>query len=121
MREVVPRLESGRKIERAYLGVQTRESTTGAGAVRRRGSRRARRRRRAASRSATRSSRVGGKPVTTPEDISIAIESRKPGEQIEIQVQRAGARKTLQRDARHAAGDSPDPAASPRTRASPSR
>ena len=32
MREVVPRLEAGRRVERAYLGVQTRESQTGPGA-----------------------------------------------------------------------------------------
>jgi putative serine protease PepD len=94
LREVVPRLERGRTVERAYLGVQTSESTAGPGtyvaAVT------------AGAPAAAAGLQVGdvvigvgGELITTPEDISIAIESRKPGEEIEIQVRRAGALKTL--------------------------
>jgi putative serine protease PepD len=95
LRQVVPRLESGGKIERAYLGVQTRENQSGLGAYV------------GAVTPGTPAARdgvqvgdtivsVGGKPVTIPEDISIAIEDRKPGEKIDLEVQRAGSRKTLQ-------------------------
>jgi putative serine protease PepD len=94
MRQVVPRLESGRTVKRAYLGVQTRENQTGPGAY-------------VASLTAGAPAAsgglrvgdvivgVGGEPIATPEDISLAIESRKPGEQIAIDVVRAGARKSL--------------------------
>ena len=93
------------RCERAYLGVQTRESQTGPGAyVAERHARRAGGGR-AACRSATSIVGVGGEPVTIPEDISIAIDDRKPGERVEIEVERAGARKTLQRDARDAPRD----------------
>jgi putative serine protease PepD len=94
VREVVPRLESGRRIERAYLGVQTRESQRGPGAYL------------AAvvpgAPAAAAGLRAGDvivavdkQPVTIPEDVSIAIEDLRPGERIAIHVRRAGARKTL--------------------------
>jgi putative serine protease PepD len=95
VREVVPRLERGRTVERAYLGVQTREFQSGPGAY-------------VASvtpgaPAATGGLQVGdvvtdvgGTPVTIPEDISAAIDDLKPGEQVGIVVQRAGASKTLQ-------------------------
>jgi putative serine protease PepD len=95
MREVVPRLERGRTVRHAYLGVQTREFQSGPGAY-------------VAgltpgAPAAHAGLQVGdvvvgvdGEPVTIPEDISTAIQDRRPGEQIQIEVQRAGARKTLQ-------------------------
>jgi putative serine protease PepD len=94
LREVVPRLESGGKIDRAYLGVSTSENQSGLGAyvgklV-------------PGAPAATGGVRVGdtivavgGRPVTIPEDISVAIEDRKPGQTIAVEVQRAGSRKTL--------------------------
>ncbi|MEJ7797047.1 MAG: trypsin-like peptidase domain-containing protein [Solirubrobacteraceae bacterium] len=94
LREVVPRLESGRTVRRAYLGVQTRESQSGPGAY-------------VADLTAGAPAAegglqvgdtivgVGGDSVTLPEDVSRAIESRNPGERIELDVQRAGARRTL--------------------------
>jgi putative serine protease PepD len=94
VREVVPRLERGRTVERAYLGVQTGESTAGPGAYVGNlipGG--------PAAGSGLEVGDVivgvGGQPVTTPEDISIAIESRKPGDRIEIEVQRGGTRRTF--------------------------
>jgi putative serine protease PepD len=94
MREVVPRLERGRAVRHAYLGVQTRESQSGPGAYV------------AAVTPGTPASAaglqvddvivgVGGAPVTVPDDISTAIQDRKPGDRIALQVERAGARKTL--------------------------
>jgi putative serine protease PepD len=94
LRLVVPRLESGRAIKRAYLGIQTSESTAGPGtyvvAVT------------AGTPAAAAGVQVGdivigvgGVLIRTPEDITSAIESRKPGEEIEVQVRRAGALETL--------------------------
>ena len=95
VREVVPRLERGRTVQRAYLGVQTREFQSGPGAY-------------VASVTPGAPAAaaglqvgdvvtdVGGTPVTIPEDISAAIDDLKPGEQVGIVVQRAGASKTLQ-------------------------
>jgi len=94
IREVVPRLERGRTVQRAYLGVQTRESQSGPGAYI------------ATVTPGTPAARdglqvgdtivsVGGDPVTIPEDISIAIENRKPGDRVEVEVQRAGSRRTI--------------------------
>jgi S1-C subfamily serine protease len=94
MREVVPRLERGRTVEHAYLGVQTREFQSGPGAY-------------VAdltpgAPAADAGLQVGDvvvgvdhTPVTVPEDISAAIEDRKPGDRVSIEVQRAGARTRL--------------------------
>jgi putative serine protease PepD len=94
IREVVPRLERGRTVQRAYLGVQTRDSQTGQGAYV------------ATVTPGTPAARaglqvgdtivgVGADPVTISEDVSIAIEDRKPGDHVAVEVQRAGSRKTL--------------------------
>ncbi len=94
VREVVPRLERGRTVDRAYLGVQTDESISGpggyvAGVV-------------PGAPAANGGVRVGdtilrvaGQPITIPNDITGAIANRKPGDEIEIEVKRAGGRKTL--------------------------
>jgi putative serine protease PepD len=95
VREVVPRLERGRRIQRAYLGVQTREFQSGPGAYVQSVTPGA-----PASAAGLRIgdvvTAVGGSPVAVPEDISTAIEDLKPGEQVGIEVLRAGARETLQ-------------------------
>jgi putative serine protease PepD len=94
MREVVPRLERGRKVERAYLGVETQESPVGPGAfvvnvV-------------PGAPAATAGVRAGdiivgvdGNTVTAPDDVSLAIEDLKPGERVEVEVERAGARTSV--------------------------
>ena len=94
VREVVPRLESGGTVRRAYLGVQTRESQTEPGAF-------------VAALTPNAPAAAGGvqagdtivgvagTPVSIPEDISSAIADRKPGDEVEIDVKRAGARVTL--------------------------
>ena len=95
VREVVPRLERGRTVQRAYLGVQTREFQSGPGAYVA-----------GVTPGAPASAAglkvgdvvtaVGGSPVSVPEDISEAIEDLKPGEQVGVVVTRAGARTILQ-------------------------
>jgi putative serine protease PepD len=94
VRQVVPRLERGTTIRRPYLGVSTRPSVVGSGALV--------------------DTLVGGGPaqqggvqqgdvivsvagrdVVAPEDISSAIDARKPGDEVAVVVQRAGATQTL--------------------------
>jgi len=95
VRDVVPRLERGSTVRRAYIGVQTRESQTGPGAYVAEVTPGA-----PASAAGLQQGdviiAVGGRPVTIPEDISAAIADRKPGERIEIEVQRAGAPTSLE-------------------------
>ena len=94
VRRVVPRLERGGSISRPYLGVSTRPSTVGSGAfvaeVVPGGPSQA-----AGVQSGDVIVGVAGKEVLTPEDVSAAIESRKPGEEVGVEVQRAGATRTL--------------------------
>jgi S1-C subfamily serine protease len=95
VRQVVPRLRSGGSIKRAYLGISTTPSTVGQGAQ-------------VADlvpgapaddggvRIGDTISRVAGKEIAAPEDISAAIENRRPGDKVAIEVKRAGATETLQ-------------------------
>jgi len=94
VRKVVPRLERGGSIKRAYLGVRMLASTVSSGALV------------AAvpggSPADSAGVRIGdiivqvdGRDVAAPEDISSAIEARKPGDEIDIEVQRAGGRRTV--------------------------
>jgi S1-C subfamily serine protease len=39
--------------------------------------------------------KVDGKTVRAPEDIATAIEARRPGDEIDIEVRRAGGERTL--------------------------
>jgi putative serine protease PepD len=95
VRSVVPRLEKGAVIKRAYLGISSRPSVVGSGAVV----------------EATVPGgpaedggiqvgdvivSVAGKEILAPEDITTAVESRKPGDEVEVQVERGGASQTLQ-------------------------
>ena len=92
VRDVIPRLERGETIKRAYLGVST---APGSGGVT------------VASVSANAPAanaglRVGdvivsvaGARVTDPDDVSSAIQDRHPGDQIEIGVRRNGGNETL--------------------------
>jgi putative serine protease PepD len=94
MREVVPRLERGRAVRHAYLGVKTSEFQSGPGAYVADVTPGA-----PASAAGLKVGDVivgvGGATVTIPDDISTAIQDRKPGERIAIEVDRAGARRTL--------------------------
>jgi putative serine protease PepD len=94
VREVVPRLEQGRSIKRAYLGVSMLASTVSSGAlvadVK------------GGSPAESSGVHVGdiivqldGKRVTEPEDITTAIDRREPGDEVDVEVQRAGGRKTV--------------------------
>jgi putative serine protease PepD len=93
VRTVVPRLEAGGSIKRPYLGVST-QSVNGTGAQ-------------VADLVPSGPADTGGvalgdvilnvagKEIHAPADISTAIESRKPGVDVSIDVQRGGATRTL--------------------------
>ncbi|MGH2898188.1 MAG: S1C family serine protease, partial [Solirubrobacteraceae bacterium] len=94
VRQVVPRLRAGGAISRPYLGIQSQASTVLQGAAV------------AEVYPGTPADRGGvlvgdvirkvdGQAVQAPEDISSAIEGRRPGDAITIEVQRAGGQKTL--------------------------
>jgi putative serine protease PepD len=94
VRQVVPRLERGGSIKRAYLGVSTQPGINVSGAqvaaVAPGGP--------AASAGVAIDDvivSVDGKEIVAPEDISAAIESRKPGDEIPIEVQHGGATRTV--------------------------
>ena len=94
VRQVVPRLRAGGTISRPYLGVSSVGSTVSPGAV-------------VADvvgggpadqggLSVGDTIRtVDGAPVQEPADISAAIDGRRPGDEIDIEIERAGARRTL--------------------------
>jgi putative serine protease PepD len=94
MRTVVPLLESGKKVQYAYLGVQTSENAAGTGAD-------------VGGLTPNAPAAAGGlkvgdtivavagHKVSVPEDISVAIEDHRPGQSIDIAVKRGGSRKTL--------------------------
>jgi putative serine protease PepD len=94
MRQVVPRLERGRKVERAYLGVRTGENPVGPGAFVVAATPGA-----PAANGGLRTGDVivdvGGQTVITPDDVSLAIQDRKPGERVQIEIDRNGSQKTL--------------------------
>jgi putative serine protease PepD len=92
VRDVIPRLERGETIKRAYLGVSTAPGSGGVtvASVSANGP------------AASAGLRVGdvivslgGSRVTDPDDVSSAIQDRRPGEQIELEVRRNGGNETL--------------------------
>jgi putative serine protease PepD len=92
VRDVIPRLERGETIKRAYLGVSTGPGSGGVTVASVS----------AGGPAATAGLRVGdvivsvgGKRVTDPDDVSAAIQDRHPGEQVEIEVRRGGGNETL--------------------------
>ena len=95
VRRIVPRLRSGSSIKRAYLGISTQPSTVGQGAqvagVVPGGPAD-----RAGLQVGDTISRVGGAEIRAPEDISAGIENRKPGDTVEIVLERAGDERTVE-------------------------
>ncbi len=94
VRDVVPRLERGGSIERAYLGVESSTPLAGSGAQVQKvvpsGPADA-----GGVRQGDVIQRVNGRDVQSPEDVSAAIDATKPGDTIEIEVDRGGSRQTV--------------------------
>jgi putative serine protease PepD len=94
LRDVVPKLTRGETITRAYLGVSTGQRSGMAGAV-------------VGSvvpsgpgddaglRAGDVIRAVAGKAITVPDDVGIAVNAHRPGDRIDLQVQRNGATVTI--------------------------
>jgi putative serine protease PepD len=94
VREVVPVLERGGEVRRPYLGVSTSPATTGRGAEVQDvvGGGPADR---AGIRDGDVITRVDGEEVDDPSDVGGAIENNKPGDEVEIEIDRGGTSETL--------------------------
>jgi putative serine protease PepD len=93
IKRVLPALEKGRDVPRAFLGVSTRTATDGGvvvGAVTDGGP---------AARGGLRVRdvivEVGGEPVRDSDDIAAAVNARRPRDELSIVVERGGDRRTL--------------------------
>jgi S1-C subfamily serine protease len=93
VRQVVPQLEQGKKIEHAYLGVATSDASSGGatvGSVVSGGP---------ADRAGVRVGdvivSVGGRAVNSSEGLSAAVSARQPGERVSVVIDRGGDRRTL--------------------------
>ena len=91
---VVPRIKSGGKVERAYLGVRniTPQDRSGAivdtivpGAPAQA----------AGLQPGDKIVAIDDKKISSSEDVSAAVTTRKPGEQAKVTVERGGSRRTL--------------------------
>jgi putative serine protease PepD len=93
VKRVVPFLEKGEKVPHAYLGVASGETQAGgaqigqivAGGPADKGG----------LREGDRVVQIGGQPVRSPDDLSAAVNDRKPGEKVQVTVERGGERRTL--------------------------
>jgi len=95
VRQVVPRLRAGAAIRRPYLGITTSESSTGAlGAqvadVISGGPAAA-----AGISVGDTVTGVGGQAIERPDDVSAAIENRRPGDKVDIELTRGGDERTV--------------------------
>jgi putative serine protease PepD len=93
-REIVPQLKSGAQIERPWVGVSTSPSIGSAGAEVQEtvpGSPA----QRAGLTKGDVITKVDGKTVTKPEDVASAIENKKPGDRVSVEVRRAGQSSTF--------------------------
>jgi putative serine protease PepD len=92
VRDVIPRLERGETIRRPYLGVSTsaaaggarvQEATAGGPAAD------------AGVRAGDVIVAVDGETVREPDDVASAIQDRRPGDTVELEIERGGDRRTL--------------------------
>jgi putative serine protease PepD len=92
VKEVYPRLARGETIQRPYLGISTAPATGGArvGEVTAGGPAAS-----AGVRAGDVVVAVGGRKVTTPDDVSSAIESSRPGDRVDLVLERDGVRRTI--------------------------
>jgi putative serine protease PepD len=93
VRDVIPRLERGETIRRAYLGVSTAEGSGGAVVREATGGGPAAR---AGLRSGDVIVAVGGERIAGPDDVATAIQDRAPGESVDVEVRRDGELRTFE-------------------------
>jgi S1-C subfamily serine protease len=93
IKRALPALEKGEPVEHAYLGVSTQAAAAGGATIGEvidggpAG--------KAGLRQGDRIVRIGDADVREPEDVSTAVNARKPGDKVEIVVVRDGDRRTL--------------------------
>jgi putative serine protease PepD len=94
VRDVLPTLKRGERVERPWLGVATSPALSGGARVERvePDSPAAR----AGVRPGDIVTSAGGREVRDPEDLTSALDGRSPGEQLDLQVQRGGGTEELQ-------------------------
>jgi putative serine protease PepD len=93
VKRVIPFLEKGQQVPHAYLGVRSGDTPTGgaqvgdvvAGGPADKGGIRA----------GDRVVSIGGQPVRGADDLSAAVNDHKPGEKVDVTVERGGQRRTL--------------------------
>ena len=93
VKRVIPFLEKGQKVPHAYLGVGTGPTPNGGalvGQVVSGGPAD-----KAGIRQGDRVVQIGGQPVRSPDDLSAAVNDHKPGEKVQVVVERGGQRRTL--------------------------
>jgi putative serine protease PepD len=93
VKEVIPALERDGEIERAYLGVSTSEAPPRDGALVRQVS--GAPAQRAGLRPGDLIVSFDGRTIASPSDLGQAVLARKPGDTVEVVVQRGGDRETL--------------------------
>jgi putative serine protease PepD len=95
VRQVVPRLENRQVVQHAYLGLSSSAPLSGSGGAVVGSVVPGAPADRAGIQVGDLVTRVDGRQVFDPSDISTAIGQRKPGDTVDVQVQRAGAQLTL--------------------------
>ncbi|HYF26449.1 MAG TPA: trypsin-like peptidase domain-containing protein [Baekduia sp.] len=94
VQRVVPALQDGRSVQRAYLGVSTVTTASGTGVevadIVRGGPAAA-----AGLRAGDQVLRMDGAAVDSPEDVAAAIADRRPGDEVDVVVRRGGGDETL--------------------------
>ena len=89
---MIPRLERGEAIRRAYLGLSTAEATAARSCAR---PPPAARPREAGVRAGDVIVAVGGKRIADPDDVAAAIQDRRPGDSVEVELRRGGDARTV--------------------------
>src|SRR3954453_11788859 len=93
VKRVIPFLEKGEKVPHAFLGVRSGDAPTGGavvGTVSSGGPAD-----KGGLREGDRVVSIGGQPVRSADDLSGAVDDHKPGEKVDIVVERGGERRTL--------------------------
>ncbi len=102
VKDVVPRLERGQKIERAYLGVQTtavqgrqgaRVATVNGGGPGERAGLRGGNGPTAAGGDII--TKLDGQAIASPDDLGAAVTKHKPGDRVKVEIERNGTKQTL--------------------------
>jgi putative serine protease PepD len=91
---VVPQIQNGGKVERAYLGIRNGDTPDLSGAIVG-GVVAGGPADQAGLRAGDKITQIDGRTIKSSDDVSAAVADRKPGEQSKVTVQRGGARRTL--------------------------